>query len=572
MAFPRLTRASREQKALLGPANLDGPIPAIYGPPVSRRLSQREAPRHLQAYGGSEAVDWVRDAVDVYLAAAASAQWHLEAKGKRLKLSTDDSEGDYTRKAPTDLEGLLRRPNPWWTFYDLIDHLLIDLLLVGNAYWFKYRPDADGKPAALYRLAPPLVEAVPGERKIVEQYLYKVPGTSEPLKIDPKDLIHFKLPNPHDPVYGLGIIAGSTRVYDIELGLVESMAQYYERGTKLSGVLQSDRSVPEPIFKRIQRQFQSMYSGSRNAYQVAVLERGLSFQSIQSTAAEAQFVELTKLGRDRVFNMFRVHPSLVDGAAAKEGVLDEAQRYFDERVMRPALNKLEERISHELTQAWGADFKFDFEYVLPEQARLDLAASFGGLPGVKVKEVREYLKLEPLGDERDEIVLNLPGITTEDGGIADRQPGPQGGRPANPNNTAAIDRGVPSGGAAVTKPDPAAQARLRKALYGPPEALDELIAEVTPALPERGAPEGLLASVRGVLLQGEQMTKAQRVGLVEAVEKLPELGDAPELRAELVAHVAEGVRRGYSPAQLDAGWPAERYPSIQEVIDGHARP
>ena len=39
-------------------------------------------------------------------------------------------------------------------------------------------------------------------------YEYTVPGSGQrkPLQIPLSDMIHFKLPNPHSPYYGLGIV------------------------------------------------------------------------------------------------------------------------------------------------------------------------------------------------------------------------------------------------------------------------------------------------------------------------------------------------------------------------------
>jgi len=561
VSFIETTRAvlsgGTHSKAL-APAASAQPGPTIYGQGLTRRLSQREASRHLQAYGGTEAVDWVMDAVGLIMTTASQADYHFETNGKKMATSETPygQGGDYPGgKVPSSLEGLLDQPNPYFDYIDMIELLTIDLLLVGNGYWLKFGADAEGKPIALYRLAPPFVQIVPGEKQLVEKYHYRVPGSGRDLEFAPEDVVHFKLPNPHDPHYGLGVISASPRSYDIELGLVESMAAFFQRGTKLSGVLQSDRSVPEPVHQKIRRQFASMYSGSHNAYQVAVLERGLTFQSIQPTAVEAQFEALSHLGRDRVFQMFGVHPALVNGQFARPGLLEEAQRHFDNKKMKPYLNRLERVISAQISQAWGVDFRIDYEYTIPEADRLNLATSFGGLPGVKVKEVREYVKLPPLGDQRDEIVLNLPGITTADGGIANRQPGPDGGAPANPNNTAAIDQGVPSGGAAVTKPDPAAQQRLKKALAEGPAALGAYLAEVLP--PSAGAAD---AALDRIFDDAEGMTKAQRPALIEAVEREDLLG--PEVEQA----VSEGVRRGYSPEQILEGVEAEGFAGARAAL------
>lgn len=488
MSLVRTTRAllsgGLEGKAVGRPASAE-PRPALYGPAgIERRLTQRSVKTHLSTYGGgasgyasgfgeANAVDWVSDAVDYWAGAAAGAAYHFEKQGKRMRVSTDDPSADEYPGGlvPSSLEGLLRQPNPFQTFDELRWLLTTDLLLVGNAYWLKYKMDSEGRPLAIYRLNPAFIEAVPGATRPVDQYLYHVEGVNEPIPYSPDEVVHFKLPNPNSNIYGVGVIARGPRVYDQDLALVETMAQFFEQGAKLSGVLQSDRSVPEPILKKVQRQFASLYSGSHNAYKVAVLERGLTFQSIQPTAAEAQFESLTKLGRDRIFAMFGMHPSLISADAARPGLLDEAQRHFDNKRMRPFLNKLQGLISSELTQAWGVDLVIDYAYVLPEKDRLTLAAVFSALPGVKVREVREYVDLPPLGDERDEIVLNMPGIGVEAGGSPmGAVPGPAGGRPANPNNMGGAP--APDG---ATKPDARySRAQARKALEDPEALLEEL--------------------------------------------------------------------------------------------------
>jgi hypothetical protein len=79
-------------------------------------------------------------------------------------------------------------------------------------------------------------------------------------------VIHGMRPNPHNPYFGLGLVAAGARMLDTELALTETQAQFFEQGAKLSGVLQTDRRVPDPVFKKISMQFRNLYGGSKNAY------------------------------------------------------------------------------------------------------------------------------------------------------------------------------------------------------------------------------------------------------------------------------------------------------------------
>lgn len=458
-----------------------GGNPGVYPNPRSS-ISNRSARTHGAAYGGDQPIDWVYDCVGLIMETASNAEFYFERDGKRMK-KPDDTAGDKDAlDAPKDLCGLLESPNPYMDYVEHIELSIIDLLLAGEFIWLKYGIDDEGKPQALYRLSPALVEVVADPNKFISRYEYTPPGASEPLKFRPEEIIHAKMPNPHNPYRGLGRIAGGPRTYDVELATTESLAQYYEQGTKLTGVLSSERRVPEPVFNRIRRQFANMYSGARNAYKVAVLESGLRFSPLQSSAADAQYDNLSRLSRDRILAMFRVPKPLLGNMEDSNYKMAEAQRVFDTKTMRPLLNRIERIITKGLTEAWDVRFRIDYQYVMPDEDRLKLAEVFATLPGVKVSEVRKQAGLDPLGTDEDNIVLNMPPTPEEKAAeLAAKFPplGAEGGRPPLPGNR---PPGVPAGAGQPRRRGtlPTSQARIRerasqrKALDDVQERLDPL--------------------------------------------------------------------------------------------------
>ena len=447
------TPLSSEGKAVVLPApDPAGVLPT--GTPGSR-IAQRGAKAFLGTYGGNDAVDTVMECVDVYAQAISNADFHFtDSQGTYLlnRDKTGDDPESYG-EAPLSLRNLLSNPNPWQDYTELMELLVIDFLLTGNGYWLKYgvqdRGRNAGKPLALYRLSPQLIEIVPGSDRLIKGYRYRVPG-EKAVEFDAKDVIHFRRPNPHDPYYGLGVIAGGPGQIDIELAMTASLKTYYEQGTRLSGVLESERTVTPSAFEKIKRHFAALYTGRGNDYKVAVLERGLKFKPMSATAAEAEFNKLAPMSQERIAKMFKV-PKVMLGetTGADRQAVREAKRIFANDILRPFINRLQSRITASLTEAWDVQYVNDYKYVMPIEDQLDLAQTVSAVPGVLVREVRETAGFGPLGEKFtmpdgtliDDVVLNLPGDDKNESDVKDRNLADEAGRPPKGENTAAFNQG-----------------------------------------------------------------------------------------------------------------------------------
>lgn len=422
-----------------------GAAPVLHDTTPGRTLRNTNATRHLETYGGKDAIDYVMECAGLIAETAANASYHFETPdGKRLvpvitpEIATDDD----IEKAPEELVYLLEQPNPYLDYTEMLELTVIDYLITGNAYWLKFNDEAGTKPARLYRMPAPLVSVVPGRKKLVERYEYTPPGRAEPLRYQPWEVVHFKRANPHSEHLGLGVVSGSPEAFDVEIFLTRSLRRYFQKGARLSGVLETDRALPPNVFTKVVNQFRKLYaSDANNDWDVAALEKGLKFRTIQSTAAQAEFKDLLPMSRARIAGMFRVPAALLgDVQGVDRQAVREAQRIFDQKTMRPLLNKFQREITNSLTKAWNVHFKIDYQFEVAEEDKLELAQNFATLPGVKVKEVRRYAGLDPIGDERDDLVLNLPGENDNSSKVKDRSLGSEPGRPPLGENTAEIPK------------------------------------------------------------------------------------------------------------------------------------
>jgi HK97 family phage portal protein len=441
--------------------------PEIYGTQLGRtsgsRFAAASAKRQLESFasGTDKAMDWVADCMGIIAETAAHAEWHLEDYEGNTAPRTRTEAEKNARLADPWLVQLLEEPNAHQSWEELMELFLIDRYITGDGFILKRGDDGNGRPLQLLRLAPQHTEVVPGKKgELIECYEYKPPG-QVPIKIPPERVIHWKGVNPHDSFRGAGIIAMGPRVFDGEIALTETKTSYYENGARLEGVLEAEQAISDSNASKLRRQFAGIYAGARQAFQVAVLGRGLTYKPIQSDAQKAEFGMMSDQSRDRILALFRV-PKVMLGLGNETSSTTtpgEERRNFDNKRMRPILNTLQTLLTRELTADFGLVLKIDYEYQMPIEDQFKLGGEFAGIPGVMVREVREQFNLPRLTtvmeDEAEakkieELVLNMPGENDNKSGVKDRPLPGEAGRPADPANTATFDERAQRAGTATS--------------------------------------------------------------------------------------------------------------------------
>lgn len=460
---------SFEGKAVGAPNGvIPGPrtsAPEVYGTTLGRisgsRFAAASAKRQLESYGSGtdKAMDWVADCMGVIAETAAHAKWHLEDyEGNTTPRSRAEAEKG-ARLADPWLVQLLEEPNAYQSWEELIELFVIDRFITGDGFLLKRGEDGNGRPLQLLRLPPQFTEVVPGKKgELVECYEYKVPG-QPPIQLPGSRVIHWKGANPHDAYRGAGIIAMGPRVFDGEIALTETKTSYYENGARLEGVLEAEQMISDSNATKLRNQFAGIYAGARQAFQVAVLGRGLTYKPIQSDATKAEFGLMSDQSRDRILALFRVPKAMLGlgNETSASTAPGEERRNFANSRMRPILDTLQTLLTRELTADFGLQLKIDYEYQMPIEDQFKLGGEFAAVPGVLVREVREQFNLPRLStvmEDQDkakkieELVLNMPDpLGADKGGTPDRplpNEGQKGGRPPKGENVPNLNDAVAS--------------------------------------------------------------------------------------------------------------------------------
>jgi HK97 family phage portal protein len=558
-------------------------------------ISQQEAMRHATAYGGSQAIDWVYDAINLYADAASSADWVLEnSDGTRLvREKSPTTPSDY-KVGPAGLYRLLDQPNEHMLYDELMALLVIDLLLVGNGYWVKWRTNTDGQPLALYRLAPSYVKIKPGDQGPIG-YEYQPPGAKK-IILKPEDVIHFRRPNPHSFYYGLGVIQGAGRSMDIELAVTDTIASYYENRADPSLIVQSEKRVPRDVFHKLRAQLRARAGGSKNAGELLVLEAGLAASTLDRSAADSLFADLAGMSQFRVYAKFRAHPSLfgVPGTTSGSDKVSDIRAEFDNSVLRPFFKKLSVQISKALAEAWDVRFRIDHRSTLPAEEQLKVGAEVSAVPYIKVREVRrQYAQFgiaESTGDsEIDEKLLNEPTpeadangqVTLADGTKvnsatvgSDKPIGSEPGRPPKPANTRSPGSGKPTG-KAVADIETAAMKRIAgRTSTGALPTIEDLLADLEAKAVSTDAPDNRLP---GEHRPTDGFAAARAADITSLTNLMEErlIAQAQVLERELLDQVESGKALKTSDIvsrlRNSAAWKSFRERIKGDLLDGMQR-
>lgn len=252
------------------------------------------------------------------------------------------------------LSVLCARPNKsqsWSEFQSLLE---VYLNLHGNAYVLLDRgsPRATtGDVVAMYPLRPDRVSIIPDKRGGLLGYLYKREGETqkEGLAIVPENMIHVKLPNPGDPLegmgYGLSPIAPLARYADVDNAVSTFFKLFFDNGAMPAGVLSFPDPLDDATVEQIKYRWQERYGGVQHWTDIGVLDHGGTYNRAGATLEELGFNELDMRNEARVAMPFGVPPILIGMRVGLErstySNYEEARRQFWEDTFLPELNLFE---------------------------------------------------------------------------------------------------------------------------------------------------------------------------------------------------------------------------------------
>ncbi len=330
-----------------------------------------------------------------------------------LRAYTGDPQRPEPLPPDDPLTKLVSRPNSQqsWPEFGALMEIYYNL---GNSFVLLVRPRGGGLPESMFTLRPDRVRIVPGDKGTIKGYLYVPEGRAvrDGTPILPEDMIHVKLPNPNDPLEGMGwgmpplAIAQST---DVDNEITRFLKLFFQNGAMPLGLLKFDVPMDDKTLTEIKRRWSDMYGGVDNWTDVGVLDQGGTYQRVGSNFDEMGFSTLDERNESRILMPLGVHPallgtriSMLHSPLSNSNFTSVRKAYWEDTAV-PELTLFEKEFQYFLRGEGGSFVAYDYSKVpalLQDKADLITAAHKMWTMGTPANQAYETVGLT---------VVDIPG-------------------------------------------------------------------------------------------------------------------------------------------------------------------
>lgn len=284
------------------------------------------------------------------------------------KLVQENEDGTYTTIKNSPISRVLRKPNEYQTRTDLIQLIVRDTLLYGNAYaWADL--DSRGQIRAIYPLRPrqttpyiasdgsvyysiAVTELEVGER--VNQNM------QDRVMVPASQIFHHRIFTANHPLIGISPLYAIGGTATMHAAISNNLAAFHENNARPGGLLIAKGGLRPESRDRLRQDFAKTFSGA-NTGRVAVLDFDADFQSLPYMKAnEQQAVELLRLSVEDVARALHIPLDMLLNQASTTTSVEASQRHYYSRCLRVWIEGLEDRFD-DFFGLLGTDKEIEFD-------------------------------------------------------------------------------------------------------------------------------------------------------------------------------------------------------------------
>lgn len=289
---------------------------------------------------------------------------------------------------------LLRRPNPLQSGSDWWKMRVAYLLIAGSCYDERVSDSRESGISELWPLRPDRVTIRRGMSGMPAEFIYSVNSKKVIFGADEvtgdSDILHTKMFHPTDEQYGLSPVEAAAYAVDQHNATMTWIQSLLRNSARPSGalVMDSEVSLSDEEFNRLQTEVEAKYSGAVNAGRPMLLEGGLKWQQMGLSPVDMEILRIKDSSARDISLAFGVPPLLLnipgDNTYAN---YREARLGFYEDTVLPFVNFLAAGLS-----SWLRIYYPDLE-LKPNKDKIEAIAD-------------KRTKLWEMADASDDLTLN----------------------------------------------------------------------------------------------------------------------------------------------------------------------
>lgn len=288
-------------------------------------------------------------------------------------------------------------PNPLMNARSFWSTVASNRLLWGNAFLELGRTDGV-LVDELWPLDPSRVTVEWNEARRIKRYRY-TEQSGEERELSDEDVLHI-LDLSTNGIIGMSRIATCREGIGKALAREAFEASFHRRGGTVRGVVEHPGKLKNT--RPLRESWNEIYGGSTNANQVAVLEEGATFKTVQMPLADMQFVESAKLSASEIAVLFNAPPSRYGGSTGDsltyETVEANAVQWATQAVT-PVATAIQEALEHDPRifpfKAWWPEFDLKGLLRGDSKSRADYYTALDGVGAIHPLEIRHEEGLGP---------------------------------------------------------------------------------------------------------------------------------------------------------------------------------
>lgn len=284
-----------------------------------------------------------------------------------LRLVQESADGIWTETENSAYSPVLRKPNRYQTIIKFVEQWITSKLTQGNAYALKARYDS-GVVAALYVLDPSRVTPLIAPDGAVYYGLKsnELAGigpaiAGQDLIVPAREMIHDPMVTLFHPLVGVTPLFACGLAAQQGLTIQTKSEQFFRGGSHPGGVLTAPGEIGQEQADRIKKYWEENFSGA-NIGRVAVVGKGLTYEAMTVSAADAQLIEQLNWTAHQVCTCYHVPPALLDlGDAGAVTDLEALLQKYHSQCIQSLLANFEKSLDEglELKTPYGTEFDID---------------------------------------------------------------------------------------------------------------------------------------------------------------------------------------------------------------------